>query len=433
MSTIDSMPQSRTFSRWSDEGPVLSQFVRRNVPEAYFAVLAFVLPISSFLIVPGVQGTIPPYVLGLLSILLCLERRYLSSLLIGFLFWASLLVLSQFSLIASGTRVHLGLPLVEPADFTPAMRTTLMSQSLYLLACYMIYLFARSHYQPRLMKYLFWGAWFVVLYGLWEWCLQTFAGTSVDFLANRTFGESSGQSRAASWAQFYNVGPLRILRFKSTATEPSRYATIAVVYLSLAVAHNRRRLSLALVITLMLTVSLTGLLAFAVMVLTFLVLRRTDVQGRVVLVALSLLMLGIVTAWMIFPEVIQDTLIARIQGDHRSTQIRLNRLTEPLPVFWRLPLANQLFGVGAGTCFLPGAMRILINFGIVGFFGFASLFLFPLVRLRHAPQEAGLFTAVMVLLFVYSFISVGIFLPLAWMILGMARARSEVSVVVESR
>lgn len=410
-----------TSSRWPNEVTLFPQELHRRIVEYYFACWALLMPIASLLLIPGIQGTIPAYMLAFLSPIFCIQRRYLSALLAFFGGWAIFTVMSQTGLLLSGTRLFLSLPLVEPADPTAVFRSTLITQSLYLFACVLLFLFVWMHFKPSMMRYVFWGAWLLVLYGLFNWVCFTFTGSPHDFLSNRVFEAAGGDERIASWSQSYHIGPLRVLRLKSVTEEPSRCATLAVVYLSLAVFFRRRWLSLALLGTLVLTTSLTGVLGLIVMFAALLA-QRSNAKPWVITIAFFAIVAG-AFCWMIFPETFDELILSRVRGEHQSAITRSMKLETPVPIFLRLPFLNQLFGVGFGTCFLPGSMALLINCGAFGLMIGVSFILYPVLRLYGSKADVGIVTAVIVIAFIYCFISSAIYNAVIWMILGIAYSR----------
>ncbi len=417
MSTTYQFESSRT-----DGIQLLPAYAHSRIVETYMAVWMFLMPLVSFLVIPGIQGTIPAYLMAFASPIFCLNRKYFSTLLILFAVWFSFLLISQTGLIMSGTQAFFELHLVEPTDPTPAFRKTLITQSLYLAACVLIFMFMRLHYQPHMLRYVFYGAWFLVIYGLYDWSFTTATGMSGDFLSNRVYEQSSGDSRDASWSQYYRLGPISLLRLKSMTEEPSRFATLAVAYLSLALTSGRRWLALALLVTLFLSTSLTGALALVVMFGILIWRSGRDIKKWVIAAFGLALIFGVVAAFTL-PEVVDEMIMTRVRGEHTSAQTRTSRLTETIPVFMQLPIINQLFGVGFGTAFLPGSLSMLVNCGLVGLVGAAWFFLRPIVRLSKIPGELGLFAALSTLLAVYTVISAALFVPVVWMLLGMGYAR----------
>ena len=79
------------------------------------------------------------------------------------------------------------------------------------------------------MRYVLWGAWFLALYGIYEWLFFLIFKQPGDFIANRMYGDHPG-----SWSQTMQVGPLTLLRIKSTFGEPSWFSAAVIPYFFLA-------------------------------------------------------------------------------------------------------------------------------------------------------------------------------------------------------
>ena len=410
---------------WTGGVTLLPAASHARAVEVYFAVWALVIPIASLVLIPRIPGTIPAYLLAFASPIFCLRRQYFAALVYVGVAWLLFALSSQMSLIYTGSREFLSLNLIEPLDRTPVFRTTMITQSLYLFACVLIFLFVKLHFKRHMIRYVLWGAWFFALYGMYDWCFDLATGVSGDFLNNRTFGQSGGEERAASWSQHIQVGSLRIQRLKGMVEEPSRYGTLAVVYLAFAITERRFWLSLLLLITLFLSTSLTGFIGLTVMLLALYWMNSPVVSGRVLVGLTFVVISGIGFMAMAFPEAFHSVVIERITGQHRSTAIRAGNLVNTLPVYLQFPLINKLFGVGVGTCFLPGSYRVLINWGLVGLIGAITLFAYPLLKLAKSKVDTGIVAALAVLAFIYTFISSALFVPLSWMVLGMAYARAS--------
>src|SRR5258708_32560292 len=128
----------------------------------------------------------------------------------------------------------------NPSDTRVVFRSVLFTQSLYLAACLCIALFFRFFFRAEWMRYVLWGAWFLAIYGIYEWLFYLIFGQPGDFIANRTYGEGM---QTASWSQAIQIGPLNLLRIKSTFGEPSFFSAGVIPYLFLALEYKRKWLS----------------------------------------------------------------------------------------------------------------------------------------------------------------------------------------------
>ena len=87
------------------------------------------------------------------------------------------------------------------------------------------------------MRYVLWGGWFLAIYGIYEWLYFLIFHQPGDFIANRTYGEFE---HTGSWSQSIELGPLTLLRIKSTFGEPSRLSAAVIPYLFLALEYKRK-------------------------------------------------------------------------------------------------------------------------------------------------------------------------------------------------
>jgi hypothetical protein len=107
------------------------------------------------------------------------------------------------------------------------------------------------------MRYVMWGAWFLALYGIYEWLFFLVFKQPGDFIANRMHGDHPG-----SWSQTMQVGPFTLLRIKSTFGEPSWFSAAVIPYFFLALEHRRKLLAAALLCCIVFSTSTSAFIAF---------------------------------------------------------------------------------------------------------------------------------------------------------------------------
>ncbi|MGI0025154.1 MAG: hypothetical protein ACREA4_08425, partial [Nitrososphaera sp.] len=206
--------------------------------DIYFAVWAIVLPITSIVLLPSIQGTTPAYLFALAAItppvsLLVIPKEkilpfYYDLALASFGFVA-LNALAQLSLAFSTiTYFPLSLPLSATldADHSILMRKSMFTQSLYLLAGASTFFFVKHLYCEKWDNYFVVGAAILGLYGVYECVYFLATGHGGDFLSNRTFGGEKffGEPHPGSRFQTIRLGPFTVQRLKSLTGEPSMYA-----------------------------------------------------------------------------------------------------------------------------------------------------------------------------------------------------------------
>jgi hypothetical protein len=399
-----------------DDRPALA-FRRLEPMEVYFAVWAFVMPCTTFLLTPKIQGTTPANVLALLSLGACaFSKRYLQSGLIIAAAFLTFYIMSQVGLLANGVMSLKRLELIEPLPRSPVFRLTTITQGLYFLACLATFLFVRVHFRRGWMPYIFAGAWFLVVYGLYEWGFFLVFKRTGDFLGNRVF-VSAGEMHPGSWSQIMTVGPLRLLRVKSITGEPSFFATVAVPYLALAATNRRYLLVCGLTLALLLSFSTSAYLGI-VFTLGYIAYARGHLD-RKILAASCVALVLLVGLAEIFPKTFSWMFAQKFLGRSMSGERRWIEVVYPIQYFSELPLLNQLFGIGFGTTY-ERTLRVLIDLGLVGMALYILFFAWPLLRLPSKPQLVGIKAAVAALLFYYTTGVGEIFYPSTWMFLGLA-------------
>src|SRR5271165_3232502 len=198
----------------------------------FMALWCVSMPLTSFLLIPSAQGTIPAYMLAFASAFLVIlsrdggqssiqRTRYFKVALIMAGIWLLLLCGSQLGHLVSNRRDFGDMFLNNPTDTRVAFRGVLFTQSLYLAACLCIALFFRFFFRAQWMRYVLWGGWFLAIYGIYEWLYFLIFHQPGDFIANRTYGEFE---HTGSWSQSIELGPLTLIRIKSTFGEPSFFS-----------------------------------------------------------------------------------------------------------------------------------------------------------------------------------------------------------------
>ena len=127
-----------------------------------------VMPITTFLLIPSVQGTIPPYLLAFASAMLVLtsgetgwfesqRSRYLGAALLLAGIWLLLFCGSQLGHLVSNRHDFGDLHLIRNDDRRVLFRPAVFTQTLYLAACVCTALFFRFFFREEWMRYVLWG------------------------------------------------------------------------------------------------------------------------------------------------------------------------------------------------------------------------------------------------------------------------------------
>jgi hypothetical protein len=400
--------------------------------DCFFALWALVLPITSLLIFPSIQGTTLAYLLAFSSLPFAVlffpgrAGRLVKWLAIFLAIFVSLNILSQFSLQSFPQLDISGLRLVNPYDGQLLLRTSLFTQSLYLLAGVLTFLFVATFYRPSWDRYIFLGAALLAVYGLYEFFYYMAFGQNGDFLSNRIF-EAGDRSHRGSLFQTLTVPGTRIMRFKSLTGEPSMYAFTILPFWIYAIHRRKGMLQALLLLTLLLTFTTTAVFGIGVYLVARLWMldairwplkRRVD---RFLLVFGIVSLLGVALFWPVVVDFVQEMIIAKLTLDTVSGVQRFQFFWTSLKFFLAAPLPTQLFGIGFGyirsTDFLT---TLVVNNGVVGFLLFSSVFLYPVLRLDNSYRSIGLKAALLVI-YATMMIAVSEFAYLSiWLFLGLA-------------
>jgi hypothetical protein len=398
--------------------------------DRYFAAWALVLPVASILVIPFVQGTTPAnlFALALLFPPLALlvmpfdgaVRFYKTVFWIVACFVAYTAV-AQLALSALTMR-HLGaLELVDPRDERVVLRTTLFTQSLYLLTGVATFAFVRWFYRAAWDRWLLAGAVLLALYGLYELVFFAVMQRPGDFLSNRMFGAGY---HPGSWFQTIALGPIVMQRLKSLTGEPAMYAFTILPFWIYALHTGRTKTQWCLLASLVLTASTTAVLGIAtylaVRILWFRAIDRLSLASAAALLALAgLWALGV----DVVVALIDKVLISKLTLASMSGADRFRSFEEGIRYFLAAPPNIQLFGVGWG--YTRGSnmfTTLLINVGAVGLAIALALFLYPVLALGSDARSAGLKAAVLVVLVTLMVAVPEYGYPSMWLFLGMAYA-----------
>lgn len=390
-----------------------------------------VMPITSLLIVPSIQGTIPAYLMAFASLALVLpsrendwfesqRARYLSTALLLAGIWLLLLCGSQLAHIISDRNNFGDLSLIRDEDRRVLLRPALFTQTLYLSACICTALFFRFFFREEWMRYVFWGAWFLALYGIYEWLYFLVFKEPGDFIANRMYGDQPG-----SWSQTMQVGPFTLLRIKSTFGEPSWFSAAVVPYFFLALEYRRRLLAVALLFCIVFSTSTSAFVGYTFAIVLYVVLKRKVNVSLVI--AVLLFAAAFAVLYFLFPNTFHEMFAAKFRGENLSGQGRMEHAAAAADAENTLSLLNRIFGIGFGYHYGGVYFAILMNTGLIGLAVYCYALLKPVFLL---PADGGgiAFKVSLATLFVLFYISVSeLFLATTWMFLGLAYWRLDKS------
>lgn len=203
--------------------------------DLYYRIWAFAMPVTSFLVIPSIQGTTIGYLMCFLSVPLVLLfggrarkswMHFVGTALIMF-------CTSQLAdIMAPWDPNFTKVVLVDETDpFTFIMRKSLFTQSLYVAAVVLYAALCVPLLQADVGSVASAAVTLFALYGMYEVAYYIATGQPGDFISNRAFGDqfgkgivrSDGTVNGSSFQQI-DVKGFPIQRLKALTGEPSMYA-----------------------------------------------------------------------------------------------------------------------------------------------------------------------------------------------------------------
>lgn len=404
----------------------------RGLPRWFVPLWCTVMPVTSFVLIPSVQGTVPAYMMAFASAFFVVLSRepdgpknfqrtpYFTVALLWAGIWLLLLCGSQIGHLVSNRHDFGEMLLINPDDTRVVFRSALFTQSLYLAACLCIALFFRFFFREEWMRYVFWGAWFLAIYGIYEWLYFLIFHQTGDFIVNRTYGHDG---YSASWSQAIQVGPFTLLRIKSTYGEPSFFSAGVIPYLFLALEYNRRWLTAALAFCLIFSTSSSAYAALPAGLILYSLFRRK--LSTSMLLAVILFAAAVATLYFVYPDTYNQMFTAKLNGENSSGQERQavgQAFDDTVKTF---TFMNRVFGIGFGYCYSGVFYAVPVNTGWIGMAVYLYALLKPVILLRPEHGNLALKVGAAALFFLF-YISVSeLFLPTTWMFLGLAYWRLD--------
>jgi hypothetical protein len=403
----------------------------KGIPNAFVALWCLLMPVTSFLVIRSAQGTIPAYIFAFISVGLvilsrdsgqpCLQRRHSITLAVAMgAIWLLLLCGSQLGHLISGRRDFGELFLNNPSDTRVVLRPVLFTQTLYLAACFCIALFFRFFFRPEWMRYVLWGAWFLAIYGIYEWLFFLVFQQPGDFLGNRTYGEDL---HTGSWSQSIQFGPFNLLRIKSTYGEPSFLSAAVVPYLLLALENRKKLLSAALLFCTVFSTSTSAYAGLAFALFIYCILKR---KFTLPLILILLLFAGaLVALYFAYPDTFDAIFTNKINGEAGSGDMHQAANNAMIATLKTFDPMNAIFGIGFGYYYGSVLTTMLINTGLIGLAVYCYAFLKPALLLRSSDGGLGLKVGIATIFFLYCINVSEFFLPTTWLFLGLAYWRLD--------
>ncbi|WP_416046161.1 hypothetical protein [Priestia megaterium] len=390
--------------------------------DRYYIILAFFLPISSYLLIPSVQGTTFGYLLTfLLPVFVLLYKNKRGEFYFDFMrIMVVFIFVTMTAQMVLGFRQNVsleGLRLVDENLQPIMMRSSMITQSIYLVACFILFVFVKNFYNEEWDKYIFRGAILISIYGLYEFMYFFIFKDNGDFISNRTFGDGSFKG---SLFQTYTVAGMTLQRVKSLTGEPSMFALTILPFWIYAARLKKKFLSLLFFTLLILSNSTTAFLGIAIY---FLLIGSKILKSpiKMYLVFSSMFIGSLIIGFEKISTIFQTNVVEKLSGQDVSGGARTEFMQQHIDYFMNMPFFNKLFGLGFGyvrsTDFFS---TLLVNTGLIGITLFTLLFFYPVFKLGKTDKEVGLKYSLIVL-YIAMMISVPEFSYLStWLFLGIA-------------
>ena len=388
--------------------------------DRFFSLWAVVIPITSVVLIPTVKGTLPSYFFAMMSLIIGMKYRreypFGRLLKIAFIF-VFMIIMSQFCVLICNDFLP-DLILVDKTDLQMiAFRSSLLTQSIYLIPCVLVYIYTACFYKPSWDKWIFAGGTILALYGIYEWGFFLVTGENGDFLSNRWFGDSDGTMNGSLF-QTLQLGGYSVQRLKSLVGEPSMYAYSMLAYWIYALHAGRKKLAMFYLATLLLSTSTT--MFVGVMMYGIYWLCKYGKVKNIVVLGIAILAVTIFFYDIIY-DFVDKMLLAKMYMENTSGEERGSNVIDSLTVFADSPLPIELFGWGWGTIRSTDFFStLLINTGLVGLVLWTMAVLYPCVIKGGSYRYEGI-KIILIIEYFVMMVSVPEFSYMFyWMFLGIA-------------
>lgn len=396
-----------------------------SITDKYFILWAFFIPISSWVISPSIKGSLISYLFAFLSplVIICFRQDIVKEYILDIVKIA--LVLLFFALMSQLANVLFNINLynivlVNPDDFdNKIFRSSLITQSIYLIPVILTFLYVKHLYKPSWDKWIIYGGLVFVLYGFYKWLGFLLTGTDIDFLTNRTFGDSDAVQYQY---QGMVVAGMLLQRFQSLAGEPSMFAFTILPYFIFAIHRKANIIIISFMgLALLLSTSSTAYLGLSIYIIYILINSKkgkTFFKVLIALIIVSLILYGI------FSEYINDVLNNMIFNkiDSTSGEIRSYDFNNHINYIMSLDIMHNLFGIGFGYIRSADLLStLLVNTGIIGVISFTYFYLKDFRLKIYSFCDLGN-NSILLVLFIISMTAVSEFSYLSfWLFLAIIR------------
>jgi len=404
-----------------------------DIIDKFFIIWSFFIPITSFVLIPSVKGSLISYILGFISPLIILFKRknFLKKYIICFgefvYIWLAFFCLSQLGNLIYNINISDLILVSNETNNIKVFRNSIFTQSLYLVPCILLYLYCKFFYNIKWDKWIVYSGWLFSVIGLYFLLYFLLTGQNGDIISNRVFADNTEVSNIAQRLSILSIG---IERVQSLSGEPSMYAFTILPYIIFAIHRKANKLLIAtMIVSLLLSVSTTGFLGiiiYIICILFFSKINKRYIKNLIIFIGILIFIYFLFSSYI--DEIIMNMIINKITADptnisglERSANIMDNI------IYWsNLNNINFLFGIGFGVIRSTDLLTtFLINIGLIGTLLFAYFYL-KKIKLRNLTMKKIGDNAILLVLFITSMISVPEFSYLSfWLFLGLINSKNN--------
>jgi hypothetical protein len=362
----------------------------------YFRIWAFAMPITSFLLIPSIQGTTIGYGMCFLSVPVVLlfggkgRKKWSHFVLAAVLVWLIMFCATQFAdVVAPFDADFSKVTMVDDTDLiTFLLRKSMFTQSIYVSAVVLWAAYVYHFYKPTWDQWLLAAVTLFAIYGIYEVAFFILTGSPGDFISNRAFGNQFGRGIVRSDGtvngssfQTISIGGLNIQRLKALTGEPSMYAMSIMPFWIYFNATSRLRWPVWIIgVSLLMSTSSTVLIGYAAYALIR--MRKIGINPMKALIALAVICVIAFVAQDYIGDLFQQMVLDKLQGKNESGSDRLAEFVAAIQLWSHSAPLNQLFGIGFGYVRSTDLFStLLVNTGVVGVLFISTLMLYPAFKL----------------------------------------------------
>ncbi len=364
--------------------------------DIYFRIWAFAMPVTSFLLIPSIQGTTIGYGMCFMSVPLVLlfggrtRKTWMQFVGTALVVWLLMFCTTQIAdVLAPFDADFSKVTMVDDTDLvTFLMRKSMFTQSIYVAAVVLYAAYVYYYYKPSWDQWLLAAVTVFAIYGIYEVVFYILTGRAGDFISNRSFGDqfgrgvvrSDGTVNGSSFQQI-SVGGLNIQRLKALTGEPSMYAMSIFPFWIYFNATSRLRWPVWIIgASLVMSTSSSVLIGYV----AYVVIRMRKLGINPVKALLALLVVCVI-AFLVqdyIADLWKQMVMDKLEGRNESGSNRMATFVASIQLWLHSSVLNQLFGIGFGYIRSTDLFStLLVNVGVVGLVFISDLMLYPAFKL----------------------------------------------------